>query len=67
MLCILFLYLISIKLSIVVTRFREDDDDISPYIKGLTFHDYDNQPDLMFDKSQYKAKKSVSYCYTAMI
>lgn len=40
-------------------RFREDDDDISPYIKGLTFHDYDNQPDLMFDKSQYKAKKSI--------
>lgn len=40
-------------------RFREDDDDISPYIKGLTFHDYDNQPDLMFDKSQFKAKKSI--------
>lgn len=42
-----------------IVRFREDDDDISPYIKGLTFHDYDNQPDLMFDKSQFKAKKSV--------
>ncbi|KAK3101166.1 hypothetical protein FSP39_001449 [Pinctada imbricata] len=39
-------------------RYRENEDEISPYIKGLHFHDYD-QHELMFDKSRFKAKKSI--------
>lgn len=41
-------------------RNRENDDEVSPFIKGLHFRDYDNPIDLMFDPSKFKANKSVS-------
>lgn len=41
-------------------RNRENDDEVSPFIKGLHFRDYDSPIDLMFDPSKFKANKSVS-------
>ncbi|CAC5410324.1 unnamed protein product [Mytilus coruscus] len=40
-------------------RNRENDDEVSPFIKGLHFRDYDSPVDLMFDPSKFKANKSM--------
>ncbi|XP_033746453.1 uncharacterized protein LOC117331715 isoform X1 [Pecten maximus] len=40
-------------------REKEHEDEVSPFIKGLHFHDYDAPPDLLFDRSIFKANKSM--------
>ncbi|XP_060069572.1 uncharacterized protein LOC132549641 [Ylistrum balloti] len=40
-------------------RDKEHEDEVSPFIKGLHFHDYDTPTDLLFDRSIFKANKSM--------
>ncbi|OWF52537.1 uncharacterized protein LOC110447650 isoform X2 [Mizuhopecten yessoensis] len=40
-------------------REKEHEDEVSPFIKGLHFHDYDTPTDLLFDRSIFKANKSM--------
>ncbi|XP_069141505.1 uncharacterized protein [Argopecten irradians] len=40
-------------------REKEHEDEVSPFIKGLHFHDYDAPSDLLFDRSIFKANKSM--------
>ncbi|XP_033746454.1 uncharacterized protein LOC117331715 isoform X2 [Pecten maximus] len=44
---------------LVHAREKEHEDEVSPFIKGLHFHDYDAPPDLLFDRSIFKANKSM--------
>ncbi|KAL3852329.1 hypothetical protein ACJMK2_015986 [Sinanodonta woodiana] len=41
-------------------RLNEEDDELSPFIKQLHFHDYGKQmPDLLFDPTRYKANRQI--------
>ncbi|KAK3602069.1 hypothetical protein CHS0354_008024 [Potamilus streckersoni] len=41
-------------------RLNEEDDELSPFIKQLHFHDYGKEmPDLMFDPTRYKANRQI--------